>query len=223
MDQKQSQLVEKYQESYLNRNGRDDDIEDDDIIDEDELLESLDNDDSVLSQYREARIQQLTKEFRKIDNSSNNDPNLGKITDITDEKLLMNLVNKAPVSIVHFYQPHFDKCKRMTQKLQILAEKHLPVKVISIKAELAPFLVTKLKIKALPFVVIYSNGKEIDRLVGFEKLGNDPNDFSYGALESLLYKYRLINRNAVNLKPSRINDNNKTNNDDDDEESDLDI
>lgn len=72
------------------------------------------------------------------------------------------------------------------------------LKVLIIKAENAPFLVTKLKIKVLPFVVIYKNGKEIDRIVGFEKLGNDPNNISIETLEQFLYACGLTNRKIIN-------------------------
>lgn len=107
MDIKQAQLIEKYQDGYLNE----------EEVDEDDLLDQLDNDDSIMSQYREARIQQLTKEFKRIDNSI--DSSTGQIADISDEKTLMDLVNKAEVCVVHFYQPHFDKCRKMSEKLQV--------------------------------------------------------------------------------------------------------
>lgn len=66
----------------------------------------------------------------------------------------------------------------------------------------------------LPFVVIYKAGKEIDRLVGFEKLGNDPSDFSYNSLELYLMRMGILNRKTINFA-SRKNE--------DDLESDLDI
>ncbi|CAH6718207.1 phosducin-like protein 1 [[Candida] jaroonii] len=218
MDSKQSELIERYQDSILkNQDHKDDDLNDE--IDDDELLDLLDEDDAILSQYRESRIQQLTKEFKKIDELSPD--NLGAIEDYTDEKALMEVVTKSEIVFIHFYQPNFAKCNKMNEKLKILAEKHLTLKVLSIKAETATFLVEKLKIKVLPFVVIYKNGKEFDRLVGFEKLGNDPNDFSYDSLETYLIRTGVINRRSIKFtstKPSSFNDNN-----DNDEGSDLDI
>lgn len=89
---------------------------------------------------------------------------------------------------------------------------------MAIKGELAPFLVTKLKVKALPFVAIYHKGNEVDRLVGFEKLGNNPNDFEYSAMESLLMRHGLIKHRATNPGQTLVNP--IRHNDDD---SDLDI
>lgn len=82
--------------------------------------------------------------------------------------------------------------------VKVIAEKYLNLKVLTIKAESAPFLVTKLKIKVLPFVAIYKNGKEINRIVGFEKLGNDPNNVSVESLEHFLYANGITNRRIVN-------------------------
>lgn len=70
---------------------------------------------------------------------------------------------------------------------------------MKIQAKDAPFLVTKLGIKQLPFVVIYKNGKELDRLIGFERLGNDPNNFSIEILEQFLFSRNVINRKTVNF------------------------
>lgn len=219
MDSKQSELIEKYQESILKQQDNQND-EGNDEIDDDELLDLLDDDDAILSQYRESRIQQLTKEFKKIDELSSD--NLGAIEDYTDEKALMEVVTKSETVIIHFYQPNFTKCNKMNEKLKLLAEKHLTLKILSIKAETATFLVEKLKIKVLPFVVIYKNGKEFDRLVGFEKLGNNPNDFTYDSLESYLIRTGVINRKSIKFTSTRTSSFNNNDNDND-EGSDLDI
>lgn len=206
MDKTQSQIIEKFQEAKLNNNDSDDD-----------LLELLDDDDSgILSQYRESRIEQLNKEFRKIDRSLDNDS--GYIQDVESEKQVMEIVTSNELVIVHFYQPNFNKCNKMMEKLALLAEKHLTIKVLLIKAESATFLTSRLNIKVLPFVVIYKNGKELDRLVGFEQLGNDPNDFKYESLETLCIRLGVINRRTINLTSSRRLDKPQ-----DSEESDLDL
>ena len=103
----------------------------------------------------------------------------------------------------------------------------MTAKILIIKAEKSPFLVAKLKIKVLPFVLLYKNGKEIDRLVGFEQLTNDGSDFSYDSLETVLMRNGLIGRKTINFRSTRsnmIHNSNKNINDDDDEEdSDLDL
>lgn len=58
----------------------------------------------------------------------------------------------------------------------------------------------------LPFVVIYKAGRELDRLVGFEKLGNDPSDFSYGSLELYLIRLGILNRKTINYASRKSED-----------------
>lgn len=208
MDQKQSELVERYQESKLVKQlDKDDNYESES---DDELLELLEEDDQ-LAKYREARIQQLSKEFKKIDRTeAEGDGPLGSVIDIKEEKEIMEIVTHSEVALVHFYQPEFTKCEIMNKRLSVIAEKYFNLKVLTIKAEAAPFLVSKLSIKVLPFVVIYKNGKEINRSVGFEKFGNDPNNVTIESLEQFLYANGITNRRIVNqssiksrLKPTK--------------------
>lgn len=197
MDYKQSELVERYQNSKLKKQDNPD--EDSGSEDDDELLKMLDDEsDPALTRIRDERMAALKQEFNRIDESTA-DTEFGEIITVSTEKQLMDLVTGNDTVIVHFYQANFEKCQKMNDKLKILAEKHLTVKVLAIEAKDAPFLVTKLGIKMLPFVVIYRQGKEVERLVGFEKLGNDANDFKYEALEQFLYSRNVINRKAINF------------------------
>lgn len=90
---------------------------------------------------------------------------------------------------------------------------------------MASFLVTKLNVKVLPFVVMYLKGQEVDRLVGFSKLGNQPEDFNKDVLENMLYSKGMLNRPLnVTFLSGRINRSRRTNGaSDDDEDDDLDI
>lgn len=197
MDFKQSELVERYQNSKLKKHDNPD--EESGSEDDDELLEMLDDDnDPALTRIRDERMAALKKEFNRIDESTA-DNEFGEIITVSTEKQLMDLVTANDTVMVHFYQANFEKCQKMNDKLKILAEKHLIIKILAIEAKDAPFLVTKLGIKMLPFVVIYRQAKEVERLVGFEKLGNDANDFKYEALEQFLYSRNVINRKTINF------------------------
>lgn len=197
MDSKQSELVEKYQNAKLNKQAQHDDESASE--NDEELLELLeDENDPVLSRLRDERIASLKKEFHRIDESTA-DGEFGEIVQVSTEKQLMDLVTSNDTVLVHFYQANFEKCQIMNDKLKLLAEKHLTLKILAIEAKDAPFLVTKLGIKMLPFVVIYRQGKEVERLVGFEKLGNDANNFKFDALEQFLYARNVISRKTVNF------------------------
>lgn len=89
---------------------------------------------------------------------------------------------------------------------------------------MASFLVTKLNVKVLPFVVMYLKGQEVDRLVGFSKLGNQAEDFDKDILENMLYSKGMLNRPLnVTFLSGRINRSRRTNGASDDEDDDLDI
>lgn len=117
MDRKQAEIIEKYQESALRERDRSNDEENNSS--DDDLLELLDDDDEVLSKYGEARVEQLSKQLRKIDKATGQRDNFGSVTEFSDEKTLMSTITKEDIAIVHFYQPQFEKCKIMNDRLAV--------------------------------------------------------------------------------------------------------
>ncbi|ABN68362.2 predicted protein [Scheffersomyces stipitis CBS 6054] len=210
MDSKQSALIERFQDSKLNQIRGNNDDNDDDVHSEseDDLLATLDDDDDdVMAKYRESRIQQLSKEFSKINDTvkSTNESELGNVILMESEKQVMDYVTSNEIVLVHFFQPNFAKCKLMNSQLDQLAEKHLELNVVKIKAENAPFLVVKLEIRVLPVVVIYRDAKVISRIVGFADLGSNPDSFTYEQLENYMAWKNVISRKTISYKHIRSN------------------
>lgn len=117
MDQKQSELVERYQDSKLRKQLNEDEGHESES--DDDLLELLE-DDEANSKYRESRIQQLSKEFKRIDDAeTNNHGNLGSVISMEDERKIMDIVTNTELVLIHFYQPEFDKCKIMNNRLAV--------------------------------------------------------------------------------------------------------
>lgn len=200
-----AQIIEKYQESKVDPlKNKEVDLE----IESDsesllELLESLENDDE-LAGFRDQRLAELKKEFQQIDRAVDDYGDAaGTIHYYTNEQELMSSVTKSEVSILHFYQPSFPRCQSMNDLLAVFAEKHLPVHVMAIQAENAPFLVSKLRVKVLPFVVIYRKGKEVARIVGFEGIGGLEGAASLQTFEAYLNKCGVLNRMSANKKSVR--------------------
>lgn len=193
-------VVEKYQESKLKEaTGLSD--SDDNLL---EILEELDNDDEILNSIKEQRLEQLKKEFRSIDRAADTyGEELGRIRYLSDEKEVMTLVTSVDVAVVHFFQPTFPKCKAMNSKLELLAEKHVALCVAAIQADQAPFLVTKLKVKVLPFVVVYKKGQEVARIVGFEGIGAGSSEVDFELLERKLLDCGAISRRTTNYTSIR--------------------
>ncbi|KAF9401536.1 hypothetical protein BGZ94_005181 [Podila epigama] len=153
-------------------------------LDDDELFEELENDDYGMASFREQRIEEFKEEVAKRKLVMEYD--YGVYKDITDEKEVMDISTKAKHCVIHFYHSDFRRCMIIDKHLEALAKKHGKTKFIKIKVENAPFLVEKLQVKVLPCVISFTDGMAVDRLIGFEELGNTDN-FSTAMLE-LRYK-----------------------------------
>ncbi|KAG0080036.1 hypothetical protein BGZ93_007011 [Podila epicladia] len=163
---------------------RQDGAEDEDDLDDDELFEELENDDYGMSSFREQRIEEFKEEVAKRKLMMENEHGIYK--DVTDEKEVMDITTKAKHCVIHFYHSDFRRCMIVDKHLEELAKKHIKTKFVKIKVENAPFLVEKLQVKVLPCVISFTDGLAVDRLIGFEELGNTDN-FSTTMLE-LRYK-----------------------------------
>jgi thioredoxin-like negative regulator of GroEL len=71
---------------------------------------------------------------------------------------------------------------------------HLSCKFVQIDAENTPFFVAKLNIKTLPTLIMFRNGKTIDRLTGFEGLSDrkNPDEFPTSRLGRWLESIKAI-------------------------------
>ncbi|EHN03105.1 Plp1p [Saccharomyces cerevisiae x Saccharomyces kudriavzevii VIN7] len=125
--------------------------------------------------------------------------------------------------VIHFELETFAKCQYMNEKLGILARKYLTTRFIKVKVQTCPFLVNKLNIKVLPFVVGYKSGLEKVRYVGFSRLGNDPNGFDIRRLEESLALSGVIEDSFTTKKCSSENARSFFSRNDSGSGSDLDI
>ncbi|KAL3241610.1 Plp1p [Nakaseomyces bracarensis] len=203
----------------------------------DEILEELELEDSendlFMSRYRESRLQEIHNHFYEV--KKKEQEGYGKLNEIAQESELMKLTTKNARVVIHFQLEKFPKCRYMNEKLEQLSGKYIKTKFFKINVENAPFLVEKLAIKVLPFVICYINGSEAERIIGFSKMGNDPNGFRITQLESVLLKAGVIERNPIDVENLKNYRNKKgdyddemesysmQNRDSDQEDSDLDI
>ncbi|SCU89504.1 LAME_0E03928g1_1 [Lachancea meyersii CBS 8951] len=162
----------------------------------DEILEELeDNDDEFLQGYREQRLQQIATEMRQVKSNVENE-HYGQLRTVDDEREIMKLTSNSDQVVIHFGLENFKKCGVMDSKLSQLAPKHLLTRFLRVSVDKCPFLVTKLQIKVLPFVVAYKKGVERTRIVGFSRLGNQPDDFDVSVLEKVLFEAGVLANKA---------------------------
>lgn len=81
-------------------------------------------------------------------------------------------------------------------KDKTLAPKHFDTRFLRINVDNAPFLVTKLKVQVLPCVIGFIDGIGVDRIVGFEGLG-DGDSFTTKDLEARLLTVGVLVRAKV--------------------------
>ena len=91
--------------------------------------------------------------------------------EFTNEESLIELSLHQKL-IVNFYSKNFSKCLKMNECLKKIAKNFQKIKFGSINVENCPKMCQALKIKVLPFVGFFKDGYFVDKLVGFEKLGN---------------------------------------------------
>ncbi|KAK5138408.1 hypothetical protein LTR04_004387 [Oleoguttula sp. CCFEE 6159] len=165
-----------------------------DSDDEDALISALE-DDSSLDAFREQRLQQLHSEFIRAKQMRASD--YGTYTEIKDEKTLMDLVKDTKLAVVHFGKADFGRCGVMDRHLEALAPTHFDTRFLHIDVNNAPFLVTKLKIQVLPCVLAFIDGVGVDRIVGFEGLSHNPDNFTTRELETRLLSSGVLVRAKV--------------------------
>lgn len=154
---------------------------DDDTDDSDDDLEEFDDDDEALEAFRQRRLAEMKQMHQVVETQKGQGH--GEVRTVSQDEFLPECTGSNFV-VVHFFHEDFDRCKIMDHHLKIMAPLHLSCKFIRINAEKAPFFVAKLAIQTLPTLLVFKDGKTIDRLTGFTGLSNskNPDQFSTSQL-----------------------------------------
>lgn len=133
-----------------------------------------DNDDAELEAIRQRRLHEMRQMQAKT--AQQRALGHGEVRTITQDEFLPECTGSSEWVAVHFFHVEFERCKIMDHHLKMIAPRHLSCKFLRLDAEKAPFFVQKLKIKTLPTLIVFRDGKAIDRLMGFEGLAPDPKE-----------------------------------------------
>ncbi len=102
--------------------------------------------------------------YRKMKNIPETEKS-DKIKDLTDKNFQFQLKNN--ISLVDFWASWCVPCKMMAPVLNELAEEVSPgVQVCKVNVEQFQSLATQYGIKGIPTMLLFRNGKEINRFVG---------------------------------------------------------
>ncbi|KAJ1852484.1 hypothetical protein GGH12_004388 [Coemansia sp. RSA 1822] len=162
--------------------------EGDDALSDDELFAELEND-PELEMFRESRLNQLKHEISRVRDLRSRGH--GEYTEVQKEEDMVRLIASASKGVVHFKHPQFARCKILDTHLQLLARYHFDTRFATMSVEKCPFLAQKFQVRVLPCVLVIQNGSVVDRIVGFEELGNADN-FATEVLEKRLAQTKVI-------------------------------
>lgn len=170
--------------------------------DDEALFAALENEDDT--SYRTQRFQQLNAELAS--QKTNRDTSKGAGASLVrgntyptldSDQGVLDFTTQTTRCIVHFAHGDFARCGVMDARLEELAGRHYEVQFARVDVQSTPFLVEKLGIRVLPCVIGFKDGVGVERVVGFEGLGNGGFDgeegFSVKTLEKrLLWKGVLV-------------------------------
>eukprot|EP00934_Nitzschia_sp_Nitz4_P008868 Nitzschia sp. Nitz4//scaffold20_size174350//121287//122292//NITZ4_002117-RA/size174350-snap-gene-0.249-mRNA-1//-1//CDS//3329541854//8858//frame0 len=144
----------------------------DDDSDDSDFDDDFD-DDPALAAFRQRRLAELQKQVQQ--KSEHQAKGHGEVRTISQDEFLPECTSSKYV-VVHFFHDEFERCKILDHHLKRIAPLHLGCKFVRISAEKAPFFVGKLAIKTLPTLLVFHDGKTVDRMTGFDALMEEVND-----------------------------------------------
>lgn len=168
-------------------NSLDKDDDDSQNEEEDDEWDKLLSDDLELDAIRARRIEELKQAQMKL--AEQKSLGHGELRTITQDEFLPECTGSSEWVAVHFFHNDFERCKIMDHHLNLIAPLHLTCKFLRIDAEKTPFFVQKLQIKTLPTLIVFREGKAMERLTGFEGLAkdlNEPDKWHTGKLQQWL-------------------------------------
>lgn len=198
---KEHALKMENKENEAGDDNNDDNDNDDNASDgdsDDDEYDDLLNDDSLeLDAIRQRRINQMRAAQAQA--AQHRALGHGEVRTITQDEFLPECTGSSEWVAVHFYHKEFERCKIMDHHLAAIAPQHMDCKFLRLDAEKAPFFVHKLQIKTLPCLIVFQEGKAIDRLEGFAGLAIDesePDKWHTGRLQKWIsetgaIKYRV--------------------------------
>ena len=152
-----------------------------------DLLDHTDADD--LDRLREKRLRQLKKQAEQKRELLAHGH--GQYIEVTDEKEFFAQCKDTARVVCHFSMDSTFRCKIVDKHLAVLARKHVEAKFVKVNVDKSPFLCERLNVRVLPTIVVFKNGKNEDRIVGFDELGGE-DDFATETLEWRLGKTGVI-------------------------------
>ncbi|KAH0487564.1 MAG: uncharacterized protein KVP18_000471 [Porospora cf. gigantea A] len=138
---------------------------------------------------RQRRLVQLKQQRQKMTHYREN--NHGTYKELMEEREFFQVCKDSQFVLCHFYRPATRLCLELDEKLDLLAQKHLHIRVVKINVERSPFLCERLKIFVIPSMMLIKDGQAVHTMIGFEELGGTES-FELCDLEAALALHEFL-------------------------------
>ena len=148
-------------------------------------IEEVEDDLTAIRAKRLAELKRMTELEGKLRALGH-----GEYTEIVEAEFLDSVI-KSPRAVVHFYHRDFERCKAVDKNLSIVAPVVVGARFMKINAEKCPFFIEKLKIKVLPTIIYFIDGKSVHTVTGFSEFGGNE-DFYISEFVKSLNKHQML-------------------------------
>ena len=80
------------------------------------------------------------------------------------------VINKEGTVVVDFFATWCGPCKMIARNIEALANNHLDMTVGKIDVDQEMELASRFGVSSIPTIVVFKNGKEVSRMVGYRSL-----------------------------------------------------
>ncbi|OJJ48789.1 hypothetical protein ASPZODRAFT_1318887 [Penicilliopsis zonata CBS 506.65] len=177
-------------------------------LDDEALFAELEKEDD--SAYRAQRLEQLNAEFASTTSTSTGSKNVTTLESthyptLSNDQALLDFTTQTHKCVVHFAHPDFARCTVMDENLRTLATLHHEVRFVRVDVRNTPFVVEKLNVRVLPYLIAFKDGLAVERVVGFEGLGAGTGEKDGGDSFSVKTLERRLLHRGILLK-ARLDD-----------------
>ena len=179
---------------------------------EDELDDLMDEEsERLIRELKESRIQEMRADYEE--KQYNKTIGHGTYIEIVESEFLP-IVTKTKYVVVAFFHKDFERCKIVDMHIHKICREHEECRFVRLDAERAPFFINKLGVQVLPTIIMFVDGKAVDRVVGFDELGG-ADDFPTVNLTRRLIRGGVLDaKNRVEKGQIKIKRGAKRNNND---------